>query len=92
MHTAERWLRAMINPFSTAFAEWWCDTATRFALTDYGTPGWRRLRRSPHGTVFTFVSCPATSEQCGTKCSSQADINRSRIDAIDLATCVNDHH
>ena len=92
MHTAERRLRAMINPFSTAFAEWWCDTATRFALTDHGTPGRRRLRRSPHGRIFVFVSCPATSEQCSTKSSNQADINRSRIDAIDLASCANDLH
>lgn len=86
MHIAERRLRAMINPFSTAFAEWWCDTATRFALTGHGTPGRRRLRRSPHGRIFVFVSCPATSEQC----SNQADNNGSRIRAIDVATCAND--
>ena len=32
----ERRVRAMINPWSTAFARWWCHSAVRFTLTGHG--------------------------------------------------------
>jgi hypothetical protein len=38
MNTVERRVRALINPWSTAFARWWCHSAARFALTGYGAP------------------------------------------------------
>lgn len=38
MNTVERRVRAVINPWSTAFTRWWCHSAARFALTGYGTP------------------------------------------------------
>lgn len=38
MKTAERRVRAMINPWSTAFSRWWCHSAARFALTGHGVP------------------------------------------------------
>jgi hypothetical protein len=44
MNTVERRVRAMINPWSTAFARWWCHSAARFTLTGYG-PRRRLLRR-----------------------------------------------
>jgi len=43
MNTVERRVRAMINPWSTAFARWWCHSAARFALTRHGPRG-RELR------------------------------------------------
>jgi len=45
MNTVERRVRALINPWSTAFARWWCHSAARFALTGYGAPRRRVLRR-----------------------------------------------
>jgi aminoglycoside 6'-N-acetyltransferase I len=44
MNTVERRVRAMINPWSTAFARWWCHSAARFTLTGHG-PRRRVLRR-----------------------------------------------
>jgi ribosomal protein S18 acetylase RimI-like enzyme len=44
MNTVERRVRAMINPWSTAFARWWCHSAARFTLTGHG-PHRRVLRR-----------------------------------------------
>jgi aminoglycoside 6'-N-acetyltransferase I len=44
MNTVERRMRAMINPWSTAFARWWCHSAARFTLTSHG-PRRRVLRR-----------------------------------------------
>jgi aminoglycoside 6'-N-acetyltransferase I len=44
MNTVERRVRAMINPWSTAFARWWCHSAARFTLTGHG-PRRRALRR-----------------------------------------------
>ena len=44
MNTVERRMRAMINPWSTAFARWWCHSAARFTLTGHG-PRRRALRR-----------------------------------------------
>ena len=43
MNTVERRVRAMINPWSTAFARWWCHSAARFTLTGHG-PRRRELR------------------------------------------------
>jgi aminoglycoside 6'-N-acetyltransferase I len=43
MNTVERRVRAVINPWSTAFARWWCHSATRFTLTGYGAPRRRVL-------------------------------------------------
>lgn len=83
MHTGERRLRAMINPFSTAFAEWWCRSSARFVMTGYGMPGLRLRRRNPDSTIFVIHAAPATSEEC----SSQTDINRPRTHTIDPATC-----
>ncbi len=45
MNTVERRMRAVINPWSTAFARWWCHSAARFALTGYGAPRRRTLWR-----------------------------------------------
>lgn len=44
MNTVERRVRAMINPWSAAFARWWCHSAARFTLTGHG-PRRRVLRR-----------------------------------------------
>jgi ribosomal protein S18 acetylase RimI-like enzyme len=44
MNTVERRVRAMINPWSTAFARWWCHSAARFTLTGHG-PRTQELRR-----------------------------------------------
>jgi aminoglycoside 6'-N-acetyltransferase I len=44
MNTVEQRVRAMINPWSTAFARWWCHSAARFTLTGHG-PRRRALRR-----------------------------------------------
>jgi len=41
-----RRVRATINPVSTGFTRWWCQSALRHMLTGYGpTAGQRRLRR-----------------------------------------------
>jgi hypothetical protein len=45
MLEAERRLRRMINPLSTAFAGWRCHSATRFTLTGYGRDGGRVVLR-----------------------------------------------
>jgi ribosomal protein S18 acetylase RimI-like enzyme len=44
MNTVERRVRAIINPWSTAFARWWCHSAARFTLTGHG-PRTREPRR-----------------------------------------------
>lgn len=36
MHETERRLRAMINPWSSAFTRWWCHSTARYILTGYG--------------------------------------------------------
>jgi aminoglycoside 6'-N-acetyltransferase I len=36
VNTVERRVRALINPWSSAFTRWWCHSAARFALTGYG--------------------------------------------------------
>jgi Acetyltransferase (GNAT) domain len=50
MTTAERRVRALINPWSTAFAGWWCHSAARFALTGSGAPR-RRVARGGRDVV-----------------------------------------
>ena len=44
MNTVDRRVRALINPWSSAFTRWWCHSAVRFVLTGYGqrTDGRRR--------------------------------------------------
>jgi len=49
MSTVERRVRAMINPWSTAFARWWCHSAARFTLTGHGPR--RRVRRRDRDVV-----------------------------------------
>jgi aminoglycoside 6'-N-acetyltransferase I len=44
MNTVERRVRAVINPWSTASARWWCHSAARLTLTGHG-PRRRALRR-----------------------------------------------
>ena len=73
MHTAERRLRAMINPFSTAFAEWWCHSSARFVMTRYGVPGLRLRRRSPDDMIFVLGQ-PRMSSAAATR-SNQGGIN-----------------
>ena len=53
MHEAERRLRAMINPLSSAFTRWWCHSAARYILTGYGGSSVRvlvRVRERSHAT------------------------------------------
>lgn len=45
MNTVERRVRAMVNPWSSALARWWCHSAVRFALTGYGQRADGRRRR-----------------------------------------------
>lgn len=44
MQKTERRLRAMINPWSSAFARWWCHSTSRYILTGYGRDSGRVLR------------------------------------------------
>jgi len=90
MHTAERRLRAMINPFSTAFAEWWCHSSARFVMTRHGIPGLQLRRRSPDATIFVLDQSQVSS--AAAECSNQADVRRSQINAVDQMTCANDLH
>jgi aminoglycoside 6'-N-acetyltransferase I len=58
MNTVERRVRAMINPWSTAFARWWCHSAAHFALTGHG-PRRRVLRRGRDVVRPTPADAPA---------------------------------
>ena len=56
MTTVERRVRALINPWSTAFARWWCHSAARFAVTGYGAPR-RRVLRGGRDVVRPTPAC-----------------------------------
>jgi hypothetical protein len=56
MNRIGRWMRAAVNPVSTAATRWWCHSALRHMLTGYGpTARQRRLirRRRIHGVGHT---------------------------------------
>ena len=52
MHKTERRLRAMINPWSSAFTRWWCHSTARYILTGYGRSSGQVL----HGTRVLLLS------------------------------------
>jgi len=58
MNTVERRARAVINPWSTAFARW-CHSAARSALTGYGAPRRRLLRGGRDVVRPTPAGAPA---------------------------------
>jgi len=63
MHEAERRLRAMINPWSSAFTRWWCHSAARHLLTGYGQGSTRVLRHEREESRATSV--PERAENSG---------------------------
>jgi hypothetical protein len=63
MREAERRLRAIINPWSSAFTSWWCHSAARHILTGYGRGSTRALRHGREGSHATSV--PERAENCG---------------------------
>jgi hypothetical protein len=71
MNTVERRVRAMINPWSTAFARWWCHSAARFTLTGHG-PRRRELRRGRD------VVWPAPADTAAVACRRRCGSSRSR--------------
>jgi len=60
MNTVERRVRAMINPWSTAFARWWCHSAARLTLT-----GHRPRRRVLHRDQDVVRPAPADAPASG---------------------------
>lgn len=59
MNTVQRRVRAVINPWSTAFARWWCHSAARFAPTGHGAPRRRVLCRGLDIVRPTPAGAPA---------------------------------
>jgi len=79
MHRLERRVRNMINPWSTAFARWWCLSARHWRLTRLVTGNKaapRRSRPAPRRPTRSEL------EELSRKSSAVMAARRAAIDAL----------
>jgi hypothetical protein len=74
MNRIERRIRNMVNPFSTAFAGWWCHSARYLPLVRIisGATGISRRRRRRMNQAWTLAQHHSAAEMAARRAAVEA--------------------